>query len=816
MPRVAVENEATGERRWLYAHESVPLLQAAENVARLFGVAKEDAPRFVLRSEGVTLRDQSALRTALRLALNNSTYNNHSTSITNHGGECPDEEHPTVVSFCESPVLLAVEMLVCLQSESLSQEQLQLQSRNSVPDSDRVAAVFALHVLIKDPEFFEAFVVARPGLSTLQHLIQTAPPASQLLAYSLHALQTLLDFHDSTHCRKFDNPETFIHTLMRIIESQPVSAASAVLSKLLASSELDTLSDCNAFDHALAFMRTSSPSFSNVLVKRLQQTRDCTLQVTTLSLVNAFLHRSIQSSPKPGPPHSSSSSAQFWSKLFRPVLVAVIQHQPFMNDPASEELKRLLLEFQRLVVKEWSKLKRLPVLPDSPQLVELWTACMSQLDGAVGEVSSSFKWRQIGFETERPHKEVSRVGQFGLDMMTVFVEQQKETFLRFLHDQSVKPAEKRCPFSRACVEVIDILADYFEITSGYTTTTSLQPLLLEFEAIFSTTLVLFFRLWVDMEAQTSNASDDIGRVAATTRFHFKLCMTSCSRVNSFDQLMEFEREMLSTPYNTIRDRQLKELSNEDELMSRQPVRDLREKLYKQNYEFIKEQRIASLLRGAWFPVVKEKGPVKNLYRFYRLSPHRKVLHYGEYRSEGFPKPVMAPVDLAALPHKIDLGHATDVLAGHASPIFKGKRNAGLPAHLCFSLASTSSSSSPSSRGGGASTAAAESMADFVCRSRVELAEWSDALRMLLDRGIGTQETAALILQLTDLEVKTALLAVTGDAIEVPGVVPDVPEAPPPGVPFYYGLAGSEEGLSGLQRLVGELSGLTVEEEEEEE
>jgi len=72
-------------------------------------------------------------------------------------------------------------------------------------------------------------------------------------------------------------------------------------------------------------------------------------------------------------------------------------------------------------------------------------------------------------------------------------------------------------------------------------------------------------------------------------------------------------------------------------------RNLRSRLYAESYEIVKQQRIKCLLRGAWFPI--SSSPATNTqpqqtmgrrsysnkkWRFYRLSPNRKFLHYGDF------------------------------------------------------------------------------------------------------------------------------------------------------------------------------------------
>jgi engulfment/cell motility protein 1 len=104
---------------------------------------------------------------------------------------------------------------------------------------------------------------------------------------------------------------------------------------------------------------------------------------------------------------------------------------------------------------------------------------------------------------------------------------------------------------------------------------------------------------------------------------------SCSRVLPFHRVKvalrrenvrpwhEVEHDFIECEYRAVRDRQMKELELEDDLLSKVPVRyvthfhtkrvfcslsprNLRAKLYKESFEFVRQQRIQCLLQGAWF------------------------------------------------------------------------------------------------------------------------------------------------------------------------------------------------------------------------
>ena len=76
-------------------------------------------------------------------------------------------------------------------------------------------------------------------------------------------------------------------------------------------------------------------------------------------------------------------------------------------------------------------------------------------------------------------------------------------------------------------------------------------------------------------------------------------------------------------------------------------RQVREELKHEALQFVKEQRIRCLLRGAWFPdtlgykqenglVTKQdlKRSVPSSWRYVRLSHNRRYLHYADFEVQG--------------------------------------------------------------------------------------------------------------------------------------------------------------------------------------
>ncbi|CAG8723017.1 18589_t:CDS:2, partial [Acaulospora morrowiae] len=359
-------------------------------------------------------------------------------------------------------------------------------------------------------------------------------------------------------------------------------------------------------------------------------------------------------------------------------------------------------------------------------------------------------------------------GYLGLENMHYFMKCDTEKYQKTILEQINRPAERRCPFAKTSIEVTELLCDYWDISTGYTTSTSFQPLLLSFNKIHYIAVKSFFRLWNEMEATV----DDFPKVSALVRSQLKFAL----RDEATKQLYEFEKDLLEVEYKVIRDRQLKELELGDDLLSKTPVRNLRERLYTESYEFIKQQRIRCLLSGDWFPIFTTNTSTgqQNLgrrsisnkkWRFYRLSPNNKFLHYND-----FPNKILIREGVEELPEKIDLSLVTDVMTG-PTPVTTGSPSRRLfnNNELTFSLMS------------GPDT----SLADFHASDLVQFSEWTDGLNMLFDKNIGSKDTAEFIHVLTEIGVKVKLLDLSGERVEIPQNV-EVPSALPViGNGFYY-------------------------------
>lgn len=102
-----------------------------------------------------------------------------------------------------------------------------------------------------------------------------------------------------------------------------------------------------------------------------------------------------------------------------------------------------------------------------------------------------------------------------------------------------------------------------------TTTTSFQPFIFIIGKVFAITLECFIKLW--HESEINQNSEDVLRVSLLVRSQFRYSLTK-SEASGADALNQFKNDMLNTPYQIIKERHIKELELEDDLMSKIPIR----------------------------------------------------------------------------------------------------------------------------------------------------------------------------------------------------------------------------------------------------
>lgn len=207
------------------------------------------------------------------------------------------------------------------------------------------------------------------------------------------------------------------------------------------------------------------------------------------------------------------------------------------------------------------------------------------------------------------------------------------------------------------------------------------------------------------------------------------------------------------------------------------IRNLRAKIYKESYEFVRQQRIQCLLHGAWFvnalpqssPIPREaaRRPSRP-WRFLRLvcgivialptssslrsqDNGQKYLHYVDSAAK-FP----VRNGLEDLPERIEVAAISEIATGTCAAPPNVLRDQSdlpptsplVPSPLSFSLLSTHEGS----------------LADQIAPDQSRWADWTDGLNMLRRDGghVASKETAGFVQALTEIGLKIKLLGMSSD------------------------------------------------------
>ncbi|KAJ8324766.1 hypothetical protein BDV3_004838 [Batrachochytrium dendrobatidis] len=283
-----------------------------------------------------------------------------------------------------------------------------------------------------------------------------------------------------------------------------------------------------------------------------------------------------------------------------------------MNHHADQMFHESLIEFQHIVALDYFKGKHTKVDTElathANVLDEIWS---------FADISSNGdkKWRLIGFLTETPTIELSRVGVLGLANFHFFICKNRKEYRQFVIDQLALSEEFRCPVARAAIEVCDVLLDVWQDFFKKSVISRYQPLFLLFEELFAITLRAFFRFWVDMDARQSES--EIKRVVATLKSHIVSTLQSISDDEKV-ALDLFYKAMLQTSLTDIRSAQLK-MNKQAEMTTCSDYLQAKAAINSSAREFIFQQRILTMRRGDFFSMANNDKSRSKTVRLYKLN-----------------------------------------------------------------------------------------------------------------------------------------------------------------------------------------------------
>lgn len=398
------------------------------------------------------------------------------------------------------------------------------------------------------------------------------------------------------------------------------------------------------------------PHFLEMLVSRLYSA-DHTLCANAMQLINSLTREAI-----------ADASESEWPKFIKRLqdLGVIKAVYNLMQSTALQDLAHPLLEFQALtkvLLRKWRDLsvdleksdhrRALKTIhaasnPDKPS-----TPVENDGDGMKRKHNPE-KWRRLGFETETPAWEFEETGYLGIMDLTDYVRKNEDSFQKLLLEQSTKPAEQRCPFSRASLAITAILYEHFEVETADVDDAKyhlafesrnnfdkvFKPLILQWSLLHTAGLHAFFRLW-----QTAGAElEDFMKIFELVRILLEVVVGTAARTKD---VQEVQTEIAEYELSRLRQLQMELLEVTYEDTWGHHLRQIRDELNHEALQFVKEQRIRCLLVGSWFPTKTaykaDVGPVTQQdltpsnptsYRYVKLSHNRRYLHYADFNVRG--------------------------------------------------------------------------------------------------------------------------------------------------------------------------------------
>jgi engulfment/cell motility protein 1 len=633
-------------------------------------------------------------------------------------------------------------------------------------------SLFSLQKYIKEEKFAQEFLNL-DGLQALVHVIYTEH--GNTLAYALTAVQNLMDLEYGWSALN----DEFIFKIVQILAS-PLSLinvcrpATAILKKLVEADPMNAPGPVAAsssrsppqlppdsvykfgFQCVFEQMQRGKGSLETV-INRLGSA-DTAMALNSLMLINSLLSHV-----------SDARWDEFIYEIERlNVRKAVIR---LMSSHIIDDLTSCILDFQANMIRVTYRKKTTLVEPRAEPthdslLHYIWDS--SKLHEEVDADGQQVKWTKIGFGSENIIEEFQEVGLLGLDCLFNFVQNDAEFFSKVVLEQLSRPEERRCPIAKASNEIVELLSEHWAIFApAYSTPTTFQPFFLNFYKVHTLAMHFFLRMW----SESGSAGGDFVRIVALTRSQVKVALQGENK-----PWHTLEQDFLECEYRAVRDRQMQELEAEDDLLSKVPVRNLKEKLMRESAEFVRQQRIQCLMHGTWFingVSPAQTGTLKRPnapWRFMRLDNGYKYLHYVDS-----PAKFEVRSGLEDLPDRIEIAVISHIATGTCTPPSSAMHDhvdlptSQMPSPLSFSLL----------------TANERSLADQIATDQSTWADWTDGLNMLRRDGghVTSDETAGYIKALTEIGLKIKLLDLTGEKVDIPSGL--VAGPPPSNTDFFF-------------------------------
>ncbi|RKF55492.1 Engulfment and cell motility protein 2 [Erysiphe neolycopersici] len=694
-------------------------------------------------------------------------------------------------------------------------------------DATRKLAVFKLQASINDPSIADVFI-STGGLKVLQQLIMTS--SGNTLAYALAALSRLLEVEMGWEIFESNGAEALVERLVGLIVTQPlVNILRGAMSILVAvvghsqnsrkSSKVPEVFGFRALKPAVAVY----PQFFEMVVLQLKSA-DHLLCSNALMLLNALLRDGLSKvESKEEKSVELSRAGEKWPQLINKLqdLGIVQAAYDIMQSSSLQDMAHSLLEFQtvsKLILKKRRDTEvQLENLEHQDILENIYLSSQkknkkeaqskikqtehSSKDGKRnGSEENSYKWRNLGFQTENLSWDFEQTGFLGLMDLACFVSKDEDGFQKLLQEQDTRPSNERCPIARASLSVTRILYDHFEIDrsdpediKNYRALDGMKnyadffrPFILQWSRIHKKALSSFIILWKQVGAD----QEEFVKVVELLRILIDKVLSGVARTKD---IKEIEEEIGRIDHRQLRKIQMEVLNNTFEDEWELHLTQIREELRGEALQFMKEQRIRSLLNGSWFHRTEINNSITEsqnetiyspAWQYVKLSYDRRYLHYGNFDSQAIKNPSMD-----VLSQKIDLenissvdsntsscgneysGACTPTTVVTARPSEAQTTITGITIRCFASTQKSDQCNSNTSNG----SIPEKTVLVLIPTNKNLASSWLDGLLMLLNQAPITPETNKLINFICDYGLKIRLLNVRMDdfldSLDGAGTVP---------------------------------------------
>ncbi|KAL7421273.1 hypothetical protein Q5752_004158 [Cryptotrichosporon argae] len=708
-----------------------------------------------------------------------------------------------ILKLVPSPVSEALAVVASLQSAmhghlSTDSPQRGQDGTDVIPPK---LALFNLQKFIKEEDFAIEFML-KGGPKMLVRLIERDEGglSGNSLAYALQGIRGIMEFEHGWS----DFTDDFIDRIILVLASPSapniLRPATIILRKLVIASPSaqqtegggstytrkgkarDVEEGINSYGFERVYSRvrvvgnkvpdeqggTGPEKVFRCIVKRLEGTRDLELVAQSLAFINTCLRVAQQENSK-----RYTELVGILETLGTRKYVTRL-----MPNCANNIVEARILDFQSRYATILRQRALRPVRPThnvyhDRLLSEIWVAGKLEpydpRDGSVrksaqtvqshevGGMRSWAGWAKAGLMPEQPvdllnlvEAELFRpIGELGLECFHYFA-MHEEMFYSVVLEQQARLPERRCPLGRASNDCVRILYEHYKVSQAtHRGASHFQPFLLNFNRLHYLVLKFFIRMWQESESRL----EDFDRVSYLVRSQIHLSLTD----EMSKTWLDLERDFLDSDYRSIRDRQMQLADKEDGMLERSAIRELKEKVNKEAYDVVSEQRVACMIQGSWFnsanillPGVHTsvRATSAKPLRFVRLHPNKRTIAWGE-----FAKRTDAPPSFESLRERIDVANITDIRLSTGCAI--NSRSPNLVSKLSFSLMASDNLS----------------LLDLDAVHAAQMAEWTDGLRIVKgEGGMAHPESAGFVHVLTELSLKVRLLDITGDGIEIPSKV----------------------------------------------